>query len=163
MKFTVIVLLVLLLSMSASGGTLKELTNKEWQLQSFGTIGKESPLIPGTKITLEFGDDERKLEGFSGCNSYVGSYEAREDGTLSVRDIGWTEMACDEPHGVLEQEDRYFRAFINVSTFERQQNRLQLFYDDKNGVLNFVDVTVSSVTPKSKITTTWGRLKNHRF
>ena len=90
MRLTIVALIVSLLATSAWAGTVEELANKKWKLQSFGPIGKETPLIPGTKITLEFelhGQFGFIAKGFGGCNSYGGFCEEREDGTLSVRDI----------------------------------------------------------------------------
>ena len=174
MRLTMILLLMFLLATSAWAGTVKELKNKEWKLQSFGQIGKEAPLIPGTNITIWFDKEQSSwgrlwfnLEGFSGCNWYYGFYEAKEDGTLSVRVDMFTLKPRLDPR-VGKQEDQYLRALgffkpDNVSAFEIKQKRLQtclrLFYDDKTGVLNFVDI-ILAVEPKSKLPTTWGRIKS---
>ncbi|MDQ1254060.1 MAG: hypothetical protein QG646_3280 [Euryarchaeota archaeon] len=112
------------------------LLDQEWTLQSLGIIGEETSLIPGTKITIQFTEDN-KIQGTSGCNMYFGTYKAPEGDVLSTSNIGCTKMACWSPQGVMEQEMRYLEALGNVCSFEVDQNNLKLFYDAKQKVCNF--------------------------
>ena len=114
-----------------------ELLNKQWKLQSFGKIGQEKSLLPDTEITLRFGEGH-EVEGGGGCNSYFGTYEATEDGAVSIRDLTWTEMACASPVGLMEQEMRVLNALGDVSAFEIRPDYLRLFYEDGQSVLTFV-------------------------
>jgi len=107
-----------------------------WILQSFGKIGEEPPLILDTEITIQF-NEENRVEGFSGCNQYFGQYRAKDDGTLSFRDLAMTEMACLRPEGVMIIEQRYLDALADVSAYEVEENRLRLFYDEGQSVLNY--------------------------
>jgi heat shock protein HslJ len=106
-----------------------------WTLQSFGKIGDEQSLIQGTEITLEF-DDEHKVRG-NACNYYFGTYEAKNDGTISFKQLAMTEMACLSPEGIMKQETQYFEALSNVSAYEVEQDQLRLFYGEGQSVLNF--------------------------
>lgn len=169
-RITLILPLVTVLSATTVwAGTVEDLANRGWILQSFGPTEKQSPLIPDTRITLWFNDEEeqpqgqsgRTLRGSGGCNSYIGSYKADEDGTLSVKILGWTDMACFEPPGVLEQEAEYLTTLDNVSGYEIEQgheSHLRLFYDYHRSLLSFVDV-VSAIEPSKKLTTTWASLR----
>jgi len=112
------------------------LLDKEWKLQSFGTIGEETSLIPGTKITIQF-TEENKFQGTSGCNMYFGTYKVPEGDVLSTSNIGCTKMACWSPQGVMEQETRYLEALNSVCCFEVDQNNFKLFYNEKKKVFNF--------------------------
>ncbi|MCD6335366.1 MAG: META domain-containing protein [Candidatus Latescibacteria bacterium] len=73
-----------------------------------------------------------------GCNSYFGTYEATEDGSISIRNLTWTKMACVSPAGVMEQEMWYLNALGDVSAFEIRPDYLRLFYKDGQSVLIFV-------------------------
>jgi heat shock protein HslJ len=97
-------------------------------------------LIEGKAITLRFGDTA--IEGSGGCNTYGGSYRASED-SLSLDGVYWTEMACVEPKGIMEQEQAYFQALNAAAGYRVAQDqgsgeRLELY--DKNGspILEFI-------------------------
>jgi heat shock protein HslJ len=109
------------------------LLNKLWELQSFGSSGAEKQVLPDTKVTLQFGLDDR-ITGDGGCNKYFASYKIGASNTLSIGSMGSTLMYCERS---MEQEQEYFKALGNVSTFALEQNRLQLFYNEGQGVLNF--------------------------
>ncbi len=106
-----------------------------WTLQSFGKIGDEQALIQDTEITLEF-DDEHKIRG-NACNYYFGTYEAKNDGTTSFKQLAMTEMACLSPEGTMNQESQYLEALSHVSAYEVEQDRLHLFYNEGQSVLNY--------------------------
>jgi peptidyl-Lys metalloendopeptidase len=111
-----------------------ELSVTEWVLMS---LNGTSP-IEGKEITLNF--KEETIEGSGGCNTYGGSYSASgEDFDLS--DVYWTEMACMEPEGIMEQEQDYFQALNGAVRYRVDGNRLELY--DKAGaqVLAFVAST----------------------
>ena len=83
-------------------------------------------IIPGTTITLQF--VRGQLAGFSGCNSYTGSYTAVDngDGTYSVTVLGInsTQMAC--PGQVMQQESTFIANLASVTLAVLQGNVLDL-------------------------------------
>lgn len=105
----------------------------KWELESFGPIGGETPVVPQTKVTLEIGLDG-KIAGSAGCNNYFTAYESGEDNAISFGIIGSTMMYCE---GTMEQEYRYLGAIENVTSFAMDRDGLQLFYNNGQGVLNF--------------------------
>jgi len=109
------------------------LVGTSWELQSFGPIGKEKKVLPDTKVTMKFTIDDR-ITGTGGCNNYGASYKIGVDNTISIRDMISTLIFCER---FTEQEQQYFDALQNTSTFDVEQNRLQLFYNDGQEVLNF--------------------------
>jgi heat shock protein HslJ len=113
-----------------------QLLTTKWRLQSFGLVGEEKSVIPDTKVTIQFGKDN-KITGSAGCNSYFTSYEIGSHNSLSFGLIGSTRMFCE---GIMEQEVQYIKALENVSTFMVDQNSLKLLYDGGRSVLTF-DVT----------------------
>ncbi|MEE9594775.1 MAG: META domain-containing protein [Candidatus Hydrothermarchaeales archaeon] len=109
------------------------LLDNEWELQS---IGGEEKVLSGTVVTLKFGQDNR-ITGSGSCNNYFSSYEIGEGNTLSIGVIGATEMYC-QGLGIMDQEVQYFKALGEVSTIDVDQNKLQLFDDGGQRILNFV-------------------------
>ncbi len=121
--------------------------NIEFQVTSFGPVGGESPLVPGTQITALFTSTD--VSGFAGCNTYTGTLTPVED-FFTVGPIAATLMACSEPAGIMEQESSYLAALGALSGFEwvqgaaGAQNRVtagQLFYttpDGAAGVINLI-------------------------
>ena len=104
---------ILLATVSASVALAQPLTG-EWKLVA-------------SEITLRFTDDG-SIEGFGGCNAYFGNYEQAGE-SFSVFDLGWTEMACSEPEGVLEQENQFFANLMQVSVIRVEGEALALIYD----------------------------------
>ena len=90
--------------------------------------------IEGTQITLSFW--EGSLEGSGGCNIYGGGYTASED-SLHMSDLYWTEMACLEPEGILDQELAYLNALNAVASYRVDAGRLQLYDGAGTQVLVF--------------------------
>ncbi len=128
------VLIFFFVTMYALTSCIKdEDTNVEsntWTLESFGTIGDEQPVLQNTEILLEL--DTNKILGIA-CNHYSGTYEA-DDGTIVLKLIAMTEMACITPEGVMEQEANYAEALASVSSYEIVQERLRLYYDDGKSI-----------------------------
>ena len=113
---------IILLSMAAcalpglpSGDPLK---GTSWRLVTLGGAG----LIPGSQITATFEDGQ--VHG-SACNSYGGSYQVSGD-KITVDAIFMTEMACMDPPGVMEQEQRYLEMLGTAKTFTLTQGRLEI-------------------------------------
>jgi heat shock protein HslJ len=104
-----------------------------WELQSFGPIGLEKKVLPDTKVTFQFAQDDR-MTGAGGCNHYSGSYKIGANNNLSIVEISSTLIYC---YRSTKQELQYFEALRNTSAFDVDQNHLQLFYNDGKGVLNF--------------------------
>lgn len=66
----------------------------DWELRELD--GAAAPLGAGGKrATLRFDADSPRFSGFSGCNSYFGTYTL-DGASLRFGDIGMTKMACDE-------------------------------------------------------------------
>lgn len=93
----IVILLVLSGCGVLSGGSNAELTGTSWTLESYG--GKE--LISGSAMTAEFESGE--IGGSASCNHYFGSYKTSAD-QITIEGLGWTEMACMDPEGIMEQE-----------------------------------------------------------
>ena len=114
------------------------LANTAWVLVSYGAPGAETPVVPGSTVTLEFEAGDQ-AGGTAGCNSYGGRYQIDGD-TISFSEIVQTLMACADEQ-VMEQEAQYLAALETASQFELSGDSLVITYDGGQGVLNFVRAT----------------------
>lgn len=102
-----------------SGSEADPLEGTSWVLNAYD---KSKP-IPGTRITANFKGG--RVHGSAGCNTYQGTYEV--DGErLAFSELAWTLMACMEPEGVMEQEQRVMRIMGGVERFEMLDGELVL-------------------------------------
>jgi len=93
-----------------------------------------SPL-PGTEITADF-DDKGKLTGSAGCNTYNATYTT-EGAKITIADVSATEMACDGPDGVMEQEQAYLEALPLAAGYRVEGSRLSLLKADGTYVATY--------------------------
>ncbi len=117
-------------------GKLNELVGISWELKSYGRLGEEQALIAGSEITIEF-ESDNQLNGFSGCNTYFGGYNADDDGNMTISDTGSTTKYCGTPEGVDKQEADYLYLLSVVANYEINSDGLHLFYDNKQSALHF--------------------------
>ena len=85
-------------------------------------------LVEGTEITLTFNADGT-LEGNASCNTYGGDYTL-DGASITIDSLYWTEMACLDPPGVMEQEMTYLDTLQSVTTWQIGMNGLTLTTDD---------------------------------
>ena len=114
------ILLVLFLS---SCGVLQikqpdSLNGTSWTLISINGEG----LIKDTAMTAFFEDGQ--VNGSASCNHYFGSYTIKGD-QLQVEGLGWTEMACLNPDGIMEQEQQLMSMFSQTGSISIQGQLLQ--------------------------------------
>lgn len=118
----------------------RALVGKEWRLVSMGTIGEEGRVVPGTTVSLRFGDAGR-ASGSTGCNNFSGTYSVRGD-TISFGAMVSTRRACLDQRAN-EQEERFLAAFASARRFRIVSSRLNIYYNNGRSVLNFVDANAA--------------------
>ncbi len=123
------------------------LAGTHWQLVSFGLQGTPTPALPAAQVTLEF-EAGGQAGGSGGCNSYGGSYQVQGN-TLTFSQIISTLMACTD-NQVNRQEQRYLKALQTAGAFEVAGDRLTIWYDNRQGMLNFV--AARAATPAAQAT-----------
>jgi len=100
-----------------SGGN--ELEGTAWTLVSYD--GKS--LIEASSMTAQFNDVQ--VSGSASCNHYFGGYKIR--GTqIQIEGLGWTEMACMDPEGIMQQEQELMLLFSKADVISRQGNILRI-------------------------------------
>ncbi len=124
-KFYISILLTILIAViTASCDTFPEqvidpLTNTTWKLSTYA--GKNP--LPGKNMTAAF--DGEGISGSASCNHYFGSYQLKGD-QITISGLGWTEMACLDPEGIMEQEQTIMKLLSESSSFSVQGDRLQI-------------------------------------
>ena len=121
-------------------GAPVDLSGTQWQLTSYGEPGSETPVVEETEAVLQF-EQDNQATGTSGCNSFGGQYQI-SNGEIAFPEIVATEMACPG-EGVMEQEMAYFQALRNADSFELIDDELRIWYNEGEGVLNFVSINSS--------------------
>ena len=114
------------------------LTGTEWRLVSLGPAGSENEVVPGTTVTLSFGEDGR-ASGSTGCNSYSGTYEVRGD-SLSFGRLVSTRRACLDQNAN-QQEQRFLSLLESANRFRLASDRLTILSERARSVLNFVSTS----------------------
>jgi heat shock protein HslJ len=123
MKSKILALLLSIAVLAACGGTPPaapaSLAGTNWVVQEL----RGQSLAAGSAITLNFTADQ--ISGSAGCNGYGGSYEAQGD-QLTLGEIIRTMMYCENPAGVMDQEDDYLAALDTVGRYRTAGDRLEL-------------------------------------
>ena len=122
---------LLTLALAAAGAAgAAPLASNEWRPLEVGKI--EVPPDAGLFVRFR---DERKLEGYGGCNRFFGNYEL-ESNRIKIGPIGATKMECQEP--IMERENRLLQALERASRFARRGAALTLYDDAGNSVVRFI-------------------------
>jgi heat shock protein HslJ len=106
-----------------------------WTATSIRLPDSVSSPLPGTEITADFGADG-KLTGSSGCNTYSATYKT-DGAKITIGTAGGTEMACDTPDGVMEQEQAYLSALPLAASYRVEGSMLSLLKADGTYVATY--------------------------
>ena len=96
-----------------------DLEDHTWVLTDLNGIDP----LDGHRPTLEF--KANQVTGNTGCNHYGGSYHIEGD-TIRIEDLFYTEMACLDPAGIMEQETAFLSLLQSVGAYTINGNNLTL-------------------------------------
>jgi len=128
-KLSVIFLVLLAIGLVACKGGAVAFEDKEWVLESYGEPANVQSVIQGTEITANFDSTGHEVRGSAGCNSYFGDYEV-VNSQLSIPALAYTEMACLEPEGVMDQEQQYLQSLRLAGSYEIEDSKLRITCSD---------------------------------
>jgi heat shock protein HslJ len=105
------------------------LTGTTWRLSGYNN-GKDgfASVLNGSEITAVFGADG-SLSGSAGCNSYTASYTVQGN-KLSLGSLAGTLMMCEEPAGIMDQENDYLAALAAAAAYQVKVDALEVFDAD---------------------------------
>lgn len=124
---------------SAAPDPVDVLPGTEWELQSYSD---GDAVVSGqdiSTITLKFDDDEN-LSGFSGVNTYFGTYTLDAD-VISIGPLGSTKMAG--PYSLMELENSYLELLSSATEVRLEGDTLRFIDTNGNVVLEFHKKTVA--------------------
>ena len=100
-----------------------DLEGTSWTLVSYGG----NSLLPETSMTADFKKGE--ISGSASCNHYFGSYQIKND-NIEIEGLGWTEMACLNPEGIMEQEQTLMKLLTDAANITVSDQNLELMTRD---------------------------------
>jgi heat shock protein HslJ len=106
-----------------------------WTLTGYSARGTLEPVIPGTSVSAEFGEENR-VTGTSGCNHYFAEYSVSKD-RLTIGAVGSTLMYCSG-EGIMEQETAYLGLLSDAARFSILGEDLHIYDTQGNEILHFV-------------------------
>lgn len=95
------------------------LDGSRWDLFAY----RKTRPIAGHDLTVRFNDG--RIWGEAGCNRYTGSYSVHGD-SIAVRGVSAGDSVCDEPEGIMEQEEYYLQFLAEVRLIILAGDRLRL-------------------------------------
>lgn len=108
----------------SSSQTSSALDGTHWTLETYrNSDGNLVDVLPDTTITLAFGDGQ--INGIAGCNNYFASYEISGN-ALTLGPAGITEMWCETPEGVMDQESAFLSILDAVASYQMQGETLMM-------------------------------------
>lgn len=103
---------------------------KTWLLTSIQMGDAAQPVLQGTNISATFDSTKDQVNGSAGCNHYFGGYELKGSKLSISAPIGRTEMWCETPAGVMEQEDLFLTILATAQSVEVAGDQLRLSCSD---------------------------------
>ncbi|MEM7588534.1 MAG: META domain-containing protein [Acidobacteriota bacterium] len=91
------------------------LAKSSWRLIEFLTGDASTPPIDGTELTAIFTEDA--LSGSGGCNQFNAKYLIKEPNQISIFDLASTKKFCEQPPGIMKQEEEYFQRLKGANQF----------------------------------------------
>ena len=114
------------------------LTSGRWLLQSYSAPGGGlQSVLTGTEVTARFGTDG-SLSGSGGCNNYNGGFMAF-DQTLRMNNVTSSQALCNQPEGIMEQENTFMSLLNQASKMRISAGQLEVFDSGGNRILVFIN------------------------
>lgn len=88
------------------------------------TVDDEPVLLPPTPLTMSISDGA--IQGDAGCNTFSGSIDRSDDGSLTLGQLVQTEMACEH----LDFEITYTAALLSADRWEASDGGIAFVADN---------------------------------
>ena len=107
------------------------LNGTSWKLKNLYDGQTLVPVIEGTEITAIF--EAANVNGTAGCNGYSAPYQT-DGNEISFGPWTGTQIACDQPEGIMDQEHAYLSLLGRAKTYAVSSSEpAQLGISDQNG------------------------------
>ncbi len=91
-----------------------------------------TPPLVGTMPTLRF--EGGQVSGNTGCNDFTGKYDLQGD-QLKISNLATTKKTCDQPNGIMTQEQAYLSTLQSATTLQKFPRTVQLLGSDGQPLL----------------------------
>jgi heat shock protein HslJ len=95
------------------------LDGTRWDLVAY----RKTRPIAGRDLTVRF--EGGRIRGEAGCNRFEGSYSVQGD-SITVSDITGEDAECEEPEGIMEQEEYYLQFLSDARTYAFVGDQLRI-------------------------------------
>lgn len=105
-----------------------DLLDVTWVLEGYRLNLEDKDLIdpiPDLDLNLIFNKDGRQFTGFAGCNTFSGRY-VTDGKQIIFKDFLHTQLACQQPAGVMDQEQQYLQWLERAEEYRIVENDEQL-------------------------------------
>lgn len=125
--------ILLLIALTACRRTA-DLGETAWELVAYGPT--DAPIPAEAPASIRF-EDNGRMGGHTGCNSFYSHYEAK-DGQLTFPndEIAFTTGGCD-PNTPDGRQDAFFRQWLGGADYTQTEERLILYFDDGRQVAEY--------------------------
>lgn len=130
---SVSIVLILAVLLAGCAAADRPAAGQSWVVDTMTVDGVKFDLTTNQPLTLEISDGSQ-VGGSSGCNSFFGELQFKDDGTVIPGMFGGTEMACEVG---MDVEAAYLGALSRVDSYEYSQNVLTLTAEDGRTELVF--------------------------
>jgi heat shock protein HslJ len=117
------------------------LEGTEWALAS---LRGDKP-VAGSSLTLAFYEDNY-MEGTAGCNSYGVEYTESGQG-FHIAAIHRTDFECEEPPGIMPQDEAFFEALASIAAYRAAEDRLEFDNAEGETILVYARKLPAAVDP----------------
>ncbi len=100
------------------------LENRLWDVTAYNNgRGGFTTIIIGSELSMFF--EAGTVSGSAGCNNYNAAYEL-EDNNIKIGPAAATRKMCNDPEGVMEQEQEFLAALESVAVYKIDGDRLEM-------------------------------------
>jgi heat shock protein HslJ len=125
-----------------------ELPGSAWAVRGYNNGKGENAgvvsVIIGTEMNATFGADGQ-MTGSSGCNNYSAGYKT-DGNNIAIGPAIVTQMFCEQPEGVMDQEQQYLAALEMASVYTIEGDRLQLRTSEGSLAVDYVAAVTGQIT-----------------
>ncbi len=100
------------------------LENRLWDVTAYNNgRGGFTTIIIGSELSMVFEDGT--VSGSAGCNNYDAAYEL-EDNNIKIEPAAATKKMCNDPEGVMEQEQEFLAALESAAVYKIDGDRVEM-------------------------------------
>ena len=114
--------------------------NTKWVITSFEGRDWSTTNMKNQNVYFTLNPVDNRINGFSGCNSFMGNYAIQADNRISFSQLGSTKMACPD---VTIDETKMISIFHRAATFTIDNGTLVFKNDAQEPLAKFKKETIN--------------------